>query len=270
MLSCVILNRNLGEVCDRLYADVSAMCGVDIPTIVVDSSTDQALASKHATHQISDSVALSQGLRFARGMNVGIQAVIELNDSTEWILLLPVDTEIVFADVEALVRDLSEESLVVAVRPMDEGSAYEELMPSTGLGIGWNFEEGPWIIRKEFAFQQMMLQGGFFFDPANFRGYLLSLDLAFRAYANGYCTGLTRNLVVKENATYQIEMSDLIRTEQPDQHLSLMLQEGLEWLGRRYAIGDPWSFAQIVRTSHNQFLIENPSLVQNALGRLTI
>lgn len=259
MIDVVILNRNLGEVCDSLCVDVEAVMGPESQLVVVDCSTSPQLASKRKTVVVDSDHALEFGLRFGRGMNIGINFLLDSGSSSPWILLLPVDAEIAHLNLKLLLSELAMVSELVAVKPLPEGSAYAALLVEMGLGLGWNFEEGPWLLRSNYVKEQVDLSGkAEFFDANNFRGFLTSLELAFRAYANGKCVGVTKHLVLRENQSYLIEKADLLKTDPLEENLRMFVAEGEEWLHRKYGVKDSWDFAQVVRLLFTQFLVENP------------
>lgn len=267
MIDAVILNRNLGEVCDSLTSDLERLLGSESQLVVVDCSTEPHLASRRTTVAVTSEHAIKFGLRFGRGMNIGINYLLESGRASPWIMLLPVDTEIVHMDVDLLLGELATVPRLVAAKPLPEGSAYNDFLEERTLGLGWNFEEGPWLVRTDFVRDQISMSGRRqFFDSDNFRGFLTSLELALRAYANGNCVGITKHLILRENQEYLIEKADLLKTEPLKENLRLFLEEGEEWLRKKYQIYDSWDFAQIVRLLFEQFLIENPMYRKMAIG----
>ena len=94
----IILNRNLGEVCDALRKDLLSKGVTDV--IIVDSSTDQSLQSKFVTIGTIDQNAFEHGYRINRGFNLGLSYAIE-NCKFDWIFCVPVDTEIIELDLNA-------------------------------------------------------------------------------------------------------------------------------------------------------------------------
>ena len=259
MIDVLILNRNLGEVCDSLVESVRDNLDPDDTITVVDAGSAEGLQSSYTSVKADDSQAREHGLRFGRGMNLGLKHLAQNGGRNPWVLMLPVDSEIIFWDMNGLIAQTRDIEHMVAVKPVDLESPYSQMLQSESLKLAWNFEEGPWLIRRSFIEeQQKMNVQGDFFDHSNFRGYLTSLDLSFRAYSNGNCIGITNSLVIHENESYLLERSDLIDTEPLDRNRQLLISEGLVWLQSRYAIDDPWSFAQVVRLLYEQFLQENP------------
>jgi hypothetical protein len=261
MIDVAILNRNLGEVCDELVAHLESL-GVPLNQVaVVDCSTEENLASRSSTVKVSTPEALEHGLRFNRGMNIALDYLDEKEIKSEWVLFLPVDTEIVSWNIEELLREANSIRNLVAIKPLDPKSPYLPLVGSRPIAIGWNFEEGPWLIRRDFIeLQQSISPDGTFFDNRNFRGYLTSLELAFRAYASDYCVGATSMTTMSENEEYLIQRNELMRTESKEENWALMLAEGEVWLASKYGFLDPWTLAWLTRLMYEHYLEIHPEI----------
>ena len=262
MIDVIILNRNLGEVCDALVDKLSAHLNKDLDRIiVVDSGSEAELKSRHTSVGLDDEETRRHGLRFGRGMNLGLQYRRNLENLNPWVLLLPVDTEIIKWDLHKFLGNIPSDHKIAAIKPASQDSEYLSILGKDEFRYGWNFEEGAWLISSNFLdFHLKHFPDSSFFDVGNFRGYLTSLELAFRAYINGYGVGITSSLIVFENETHLLERSDLIRTEPIGENQKLLLSEGLNWLHKKYQIQDAWDFAQLVRLTFDQFMKENPHL----------
>ena len=262
MIDVVILNRNLGTVCDDLVADLDARLSSDSNIVVVDAGSEFELQSQFTTVRVDTEEVRRDGLRFGRGMNIGIRYIREKLAPNPWVLLLPVDTEIVSWNLISLFDQLMAVPEVVALKPLELSSAYATHLQENSIALAWNLEEGPWLISTAFLDEQILLsQNGEFFDHNNYRGYLTSIDIAFRAYSNGYSVGITNCLTTNENESYLIERAELIKTDPIDVNAKMLVEEGMQWLGNKYGISDPWAFAQLVRLLHDRFFDENPELV---------
>lgn len=263
MIDVIILNRNLGAVCDTLVNSVKEKLGSKSNVIVVDAGSTKEQESTFTTIKVDTPEAKREGLRFGRGMNVGIKYLADTQSSNEWVLLMPVDTELVTCDIDKLFSKISQLPDLVAVKPLEVSSAYRAHLGEGSLALGWNLEEGPWLLKWSFIEEQRQLSSSdTFFDNQNFRGFLTSLEIAFRAYANGKCVGITSSITTNENENYLIERAALIDTEPIDVNAKLLIEEGSVWLGSKYGINDPWAYAQLVRLLHDRFFDENPELNQ--------
>ena len=78
----IILNRNLGEVCDNLRKKLLDKGIMDV--IVVDSSTDELLQSKFVSIGAIDHEAKTNGYRINRGFNLGLNFALD-NFDFDWI-----------------------------------------------------------------------------------------------------------------------------------------------------------------------------------------
>lgn len=267
MIDVLILNRNLGNVCDRLTEDLLTRLGPEDTITVVDAGSRNEQKSAYTSVHCEDSYTQEHGLRFGRGMNLGLKHRSKQGLCNPWVLMLPVDAEIVSWDADLLIEEASAVEELVAIKPVEPESAYYHLLAPGSLKLAWNVEEGPWLVRSSFIEQQQRMSAhGEFFDRDNFRGYLTSLDLAFRAYANGFCIGISNHIILHENESYLLTRSDLIGTEPFDVNMKLLIAEGLDWLQGKYAIDDPWSFAQVVRLLHDRFFQEHPEYQDIGIG----
>jgi GT2 family glycosyltransferase len=201
MIDVIILNRNLGEVCDALVLKLSEF--IDKSTdqiIVVDSGSESDLKSKHTSVGLDDEFTRKQGLRFGRGMNLGLNHRRNLESVNPWVLLLPVDTEIIKWDLHKFLENIPSDHNIAAIKPASRDSEYLGILGVDEFRYGWNFEEGAWLISSNFLnFHAENFPESSFFDENNFRGYLTSLELAFRAYVNGYSVGISKSIIVFEN-----------------------------------------------------------------------
>lgn len=266
MIDVIILNRNLGEVCDRLVENLGNFLEADDQIIVVDSGSEEHLKSRFTSIGLSDELTRKQGLRFGRGMNLGLKFRRDNEGKNPWVLLLPVDIEIIAWDLHKFLQKLPLHHNIGVIKPASQDSEYLRLLGDDEYRYGWNFEEGAWLVSADFIdFCFRTFPDSLFFDESNFRGYLTNLELAFRAYINGYSVGITKSLVVFENESYLIEKADLIRTEPIEENNRLLIEEGLTWLRRKYQIQGDWEFAQLVRITFDQFMRENPHLSEKVI-----
>lgn len=254
-LSAVILNRNLGQVCDALVDELNLRGVNDI--FVVDASSSPELRSQNATLMPQDFETITKGLRVNRGYNLGLsQALAE--SRSDWIFCLPVDTEIKNFEIERLFSQLQILDKVVAVCPLEETSPYLSLIPEAGLGIGWKFPEGPILLKSDFVRQFQFGSAVRLFDDENFRGYLSFVELALRIYGNDRAIAATSLIQVYEREDYLLNYADLMKTEPLEINKYLLKTEGLSWIREKYGMVDRWSFENIVRLVFEEYVSKNP------------
>lgn len=266
MLDVVILNRNLGKVCDELVGKLVKLGVESASIVVVDSGSDMDKVSRYTTIRIDDEDVLNKGLRTNRGFNLGISEIQQRNSQAEWILCLPVDCEIVFADLDLMFEKIAQLPRVVAIKPLQSQDQHLQLMNGENFRVAWYVEEGPLFLRKDYVRSLGKNYGqDYFFDEQNFRGYCSTLEVSMQAYANGFAFAVTDLVQINENQSYLLESSDLVKTEPIDAHLRLMVHEGEYWLKSKYGITDSWAFANIVRLLYTEFLKTFPEYQNYAI-----
>ena len=263
MLDAVVLNRNLGQVCDDLV-DTLVSSGVDLDCIqVVDAGSQAENLSQFTTVFCDDEVTRRDGLRFCRGMNRGLQArkgQVRLN---EWVALLPVDTQLLKWDYNKLTQQLTELPEVAVVAPLEKGSPYESQISGKHVVVAWALEDGPLLLRQDFVEQlEDAAKDGRVFDEANERGVYYFLDLAFRAYVRNRCVIVTDLLLFQEDESLLRNHAEFIRTDSYEVNQRVLDEAGATWLGDRYGTKDVWEFSNVVRLLHEEFLTVNPHLRQ--------
>ena len=254
-ITVVIVNRNLGKVCDLLIENLTNF-GIN-QFEVVDASSDINLRSKNATCIPVSEEITAKGLRINRGFNIGISAAIR-NSNNSWILCLPVDTEIEKFELESLMSSLNDFPKVVAVLPLESNSAYLPLLKEEKVGLVWNISEGPILLKRDFVLKFQENEINSLFDDSNFRGYLSFIELALRIYGNDHGIFITKDLVFKEREDYLLNFSELLKTEPLEINKYLLISEGKKWLYEKYGFFDRWSLERLAQLSFNDFLNSNP------------
>ena len=250
----IILNRNLGKVCDALRLELLSR-GVQ-NVIVVDSSTDQSLQSEYVTIGATDQSALDHGYRINRGFNLGLNYALE-NYEFDWIFCIPVDTSIIELDLNAFDTDSVLYPKIMAYTLPEKNNPYLPLMKNS-IELVWNVLEGPILLKRElvsrFKFENTVL----LFDNENFRAYMSYKELAFRIYSSNFALGIYSKFLVEEREELLLSYSELMKTESFSVNKQLLISEGGKWLFKKYGIFDRWAFETIVRLLYEEFLRVNP------------
>lgn len=258
MIDVLILNRNLKKITNQLFKIVIQKAGVDFCG-VIDAGSRIEEVSEHTIIRDESEFAITYGVRPSRGFNLGLKWVAENRSNSEWILFLPNDSEIKYWDITSLQRILKNDNHVKVIRLLSTTDPYLGDLEKNGVALGWNFQEGPFIINTKFALE--LCDRNFkFFDENNFRGYLSFIELAIKTYANNKCILATNNILIDENKSHLIFKSNLINTESIDESIKLYLIEGLSWLKFKYGILDKFSFELIARLLFEEFLRVNPTI----------
>lgn len=255
----IILNRNLRVVTDALADSLNVISEVH-QVYVVDSGSAKGEVSALTFVRDDSQLAIANGLRINRGFNLGLSTWLTLESDSTWVLLLPNDSELVFADFPSLLGVASRTPELVAILPTSQDNAYAPLIDETGIALAWNFHEGPLLVRSDFVRAQLM-RGATLFDSANFRGFASFLELSFQVYASDRCLGVTNLIQFKENTSHLLTQHALIGTEPQEENLSKLIQEGKEWLVSKYGFSDRRNLELATRLLFEEFCIGHPEIV---------
>ena len=254
----IILNRNLRDVTDKLAISLEAISEVS-RVDVVDAGSSKREISKRTFVRDGGDFALTNGLRINRGFNLGLSTWLTLESTSSWVLLLPNDSELVFADFPKLLEATSRVPELVAIVPISEDNAYAPLIDETGMALAWNFHEGPLLVRSDFV-RERLKKGADLFDHENFRGFASFLELSFQAYASDNCIIATNLLQFEENTSHLLTQHALIGTEPQAENLSLLLREGKKWLAAKYGFTDRRNLELATRLLFEEFCIGHPEI----------
>lgn len=141
--------------------------------------------------------------------------------------------------------------------PLPPSDPYSGLLGESGVGIGWNFHEGPVLFTKKFLKDRLALSP--VFDPKNFRGYLSFIDLACQMYSSNISILATDLIQFSENTSILINEFQLIGTEPLEVNLALLGSEGETWLAEKFGTKERWTIELIARLLFEEFLRVNPS-----------
>ena len=98
----------------------------------------------------------------------------------------------------------------------------------------------------------------FLFDGQNFRGYLTESELIAKGYANDWASAITTNAWVSENESYLLNMADLIKTNEYEENLRLYINEGKQWIKKKYGFNSRWSMMQYSKSFYDKFFEYHP------------
>ena len=259
----LVLNRNLGEVTNKLIENLK-----DLDTVklfgVIDAGSRHEEISKFTVVRDDSSFALENGLRPNKGFHLGLEWWEEQESESQWVLLLPNDSEISNWQPKNLFNIIEFQSTISAVIPLSPGNPYISILPENRVALGWNFHEGPIILSSDFI-RERLSQQKYIFDPENFRGYLSFIELALQIYSNNQGIVGTDLISFSENQTHILKNSQLIGTEPYSDNLRLLVDEGERWLLKKHGITDRWSLELQTRLVFEEFLRVNPDLAISKL-----
>ena len=256
-IDVLILNRNLRSITDDLVRsmiihDKNALVGV------IDAGSRKEERSDFTVVSDESKFAAEHGLRINRGYNLGIKWWLTQTTSSDWLLLLPNDSEVVAWDSHILLRQLENLPNAVVVIPIAPTNPYIPLLGPLRLGLGWNFHEGPILLKRNYLENRTENQGQVF-DEDNFRSYLSFIELSFQVYGDNKSVLATDLVSFVENESHLLSNSALIQTESYTENLELLVTEGEAWLRKKYGWEDRWPLEMAARALFERYLIMNPS-----------
>lgn len=250
----VILNRNLGNECDKLRINLLDLGFSNV--VIVDSSTDKNFASNYANIQATDIDILEHGYRINRGFNEGLTYSLK-NFQPDWILCLPVDSRIEKIDLKLFEHQAKQYDKIVAYGTINSKSSYFRLLREP-IGIVWNIEEGPIMIHRSFLENFWIDNKIRLFDNDNFRGYLSFKELALKIYGTNRAMGICKFLLIEEREEFLLNFSELMKTESFSLNKELLILEGQFWLKNKYGFSNRWELENLARLLFDEFVLRNP------------
>ena len=139
------------------------------------------------------------------------------------------------------------------------------LLKSPRTKYFWHIHNHAYLIRRELIECLMEKENpnymNFLFDGSNFRGYGTETEIIAKAYANNWAAAMTTEVWAEENESYLIDKSDLIKTEGYDENIRLYLEEGKEWMRRKYGFNNHWSMHMYVKSFYDSFFKYHPECI---------
>ena len=79
-----------------------------------------------------------------------------------------------------------------------------------------------------------------------------------KAYANDWAAGITTEVLASENESHLLNKVDLIKTEGYEENLRLYVEEGRQWMRKKYGFNSRWSMQQYVKSFYDHFFDFHP------------
>ena len=264
----IILNRNLPDVTDNLVNHINKYDGEFTDIFVIEAGSDEINLSKNMTWYINDEFTMKNGLRYPRGLNLGIKKLYEENklDNYDSIFFITNDTILQNKKtIEPLRSLLINHDRVGILSPCSEDWGEKIIIKNKKIKYFWFIHSHAYFIRKSFIDDLCNYDDSYidlFFDGNNFRGWGLELELIAKGYANNWASAITNDVIVEENNSLLIEKSDLIKTEKFDKNIKLYIDEGKKWMKHKYGFKSKWDMIFYVKAFYEDFFKKNKSLVK--------
>lgn len=267
-VATVILNRNLPEQTDELVDSILSNNG-NQDIFVLEAGSDKNNLSRNCKWYVSDEEVMKNGLRYNRGMNYALLRLYEETKFEEYDYFLLLTNDTVFQGsnyISKLTNIMEEHPYVGILSPCSESWGERRLLNKSSTKYFWFIHNNAYLLRKEFintiANFNSKNYKNFLFDGDNFRGYLSESELIMKAYANDYAAAITSEVWANENESYLLNKSELIKTNPYDKNLKLYVEEGLDWIKRKYGFSSKWQMHKSVKLFYDDFFINHPFLRQ--------
>lgn len=182
----------------------------------------------------------------------------EKMETVRFFFLITNDTELSRAQTLAPMNKLFKEHQRVGIlSPCSMRWGERLLLQETTIKYFWFIHNSALLLRRNFIESIMEIEKpdyfNFLFDGSNFRGYFSESDLIAKAYANNWAAAITTKVFAEENESYLLNKADLIRTESYDENIKLYIEEGQNWLKRKYGFNSRWSMQQYAKSFYDSF-----------------
>lgn len=260
-VATIILNRNLPDVADSLYDSLARIDGPRTDIYVVEAGSDDDKLSRRATWHANWPEAREHGLRYQRGMNYGLSRLVAEKkfDKYDAFFLLTNDTEFGKDSVLGpLLEVLDEHPRVGILSPCSRNWGERLLLKTQPTKYFWYIHNTAYLLRRQFVEDVMERENpdhmNCLFDGTNFRGYGGESELIAKGYANDWAAAITARAWAEENETHLLTKADLIRTESYEENIRLYIEEGRQWMRRKYGFNSRWVMQRHVKFLYDQFM----------------
>ena len=265
-VATIVLNRNLPEVTNDLCEHILRHDGEATDVYVVEAGSDPDRRSRFATWSADWPDALAHGLRYGRGMNYGLSNLWNEDKFKNYdaFFLLTNDTELQDCPtIERLMAILDNHPRLGILSPCSKRWGERLLLkPDQPTKYFWYVHNNAYLLRREFIEVICNKENpdfmNFLFDGTNFRGYGAESELIAKAYANDWAAGITAEVWASENESHLIDKADLIKTERYEENLRLYVDEGRNWMHRKYGFNSRWSMQQYIKGFYDHFFDFHP------------
>ena len=266
-VATIILNRNLKKITDRLYEKIFKHNKNFTDIYVVDSGSDFKKKSKYTTWSSDWASSKKNGLRFSRGMNYGLFKLYEEGKfkNYKYFLLLTNDSEVESKPfIKELIKIMNKIKSIAILSPCSKKWGEKFLLKKNILKFFWYIHNNAYFIRKDFieliCKKRKKNYMNFLFDGNNFRGFGSDSELIMKAYLNNMSAAITSKVWIEENENYLLKKNSLIKTNPYDQNLKLYINEGLNWIKKKYNFDTRWDMHLYIKKYYDKFFEKNKKL----------
>tara|TARA_Y100001968_G_scaffold288772_1_gene291274 strand:+ start:3251 stop:4078 length:828 start_codon:yes stop_codon:yes gene_type:complete len=264
-VATLILNRNLPDLADKLFDHFVKYDSAFTDIYIIEAGSDDDKLSQNFTWHANWEDARLNGLRYARGMNFGLSQLWKEKKFSDYEAFFLVCNDIEFSQSSSIDRMLSifeKHPRLGILSPCSSNWGELLLLNNQTTKYFWFIHNNAYFIRKEFIEDICNPNDAnymhFLFDGTNFRGYGLEHELITKGYINDWASAITRDVMANENESYLINKSDLIKTEPYSKNLELYIEEGKEWMKKKYGFKSHWSMQRYSKSFYDLFFESHP------------
>ena len=264
----VILNRNLPIVTDNLVNHLKKYDGNSTDIFVIEAGSDTNNLSNNVTWHINDEFTNAHGLRYPRGVNLGIKKLYDENKLQNYDSVFFITNDTILENkktIEPMQKILNDHDRIGILSPCSKDWGEKIILKNTTIKYFWFIHSHAYFIRKEFIEDLCNFNDDYInllFDGNNFRGWGLETELIAKGYANNWSSAITGQVNIEENNSYLIEKSNLIKTEKFDENLKLYIDEGKEWMRNKYGFKSKWDMVFYAKKFYDDFFEKNKKLME--------
>jgi hypothetical protein len=257
----IILNRNLPKETDSLVEHLLKYDSEFTDIFVVEAGSISNNLSKYCTWYENSDEVMKKGLRYSRGMNLGLLKLWKEGNWKKYDSFFLITNDTKFPENQNTVKTLqkiqTEYPKVGILSPCSKRWGERDLIGNDSLKYFWFIHNNAYFVKKELIEQLMNTDNpsymNFLFDGNNFRGYLQESEIIAKTYANDWAAAITTKVYAEEDETYLHDKNKLIKTESYEKNLELYVDEGLKWVKKKYGFNSRWQMMQYSQLFYNKF-----------------
>lgn len=265
-VATIILTRNLPRVANRLYEKFERQNNGETDVYVVESGTSRDQLCDYYTYWANWDEALKEGLRYPRGFNFGLLQLLREGKFHTYDYFLLVCNDVTFDAplVPIMLDEIKRHPRVGILSPCSVHWAEYTTVPADQTRYVWHMNHIIWLVRRSFVETVMERVSpshmNLLYDGSNFRGYCADLELIVKGYVNEYASAVTKRVFFEEDTSLLRDQSDLIRTDPLSINQRRVVEEGREWMHRKYGFTSMSQMQVYGRAFYDRFFDLYPML----------
>jgi hypothetical protein len=270
-VAIIILSRNLPDAVDRLVGSFRRYDVEESDIYVVEAGTDRDKLSEHHTTWANDDEAMREGLRPARGFNLGVLELLRRGTlhQYDYLFLVRATVHLDGPVITRLLDQMEEHPRVGILSPCGETWPERELVGPDSLRYVWHINHYAWMLRRELVElvidNEDLNRERLIFDGTNFRSYGTDTELVIKGYINEYATALSTACFLNADQELLKTSADLIRTDPYDVNARKVFDEGFQWMRRKYGFTTRLQFQEYAKLWYDRFFVLHPQLAEHRL-----